>query len=46
MVAFEKPTKTWKHKYFQFYLNNQYFDYIDLYNKPGAIINIGVNDGF
>ena len=36
MVAFEKPTKTWKHKYFQFYLNNQYFDYIDLYNKPGG----------
>lgn len=45
MVAFSKPFKIWKHKYFQFYLNNQYFDYNRI-PEQSTIINIGVNDGF
>ena len=45
MVAFSKPNKIWKHKYSQFFLNNQYFDYYKLPSKS-IIINIGVNDGF
>ena len=45
MVAFSKPNKIWKHKYSQFFLNNQYFDYYKMPSKS-IIINIGVNDGF
>jgi len=45
MVAFSKPNKIWKHKYNQFFLNNQYFDYYKMPSQS-VIINIGVDDGF
>ncbi len=40
-----KPNKIWRNRYFQFYLNNQYFDYIGSL-KDKVIINLGVGSGF